>query len=132
MKKINIIYWISTILLILVMLSSALGTFFIKSQESADMLNQMGYKPYVMQFLAVAKLLGIIVLLIPGWTLLKEWVYAGFTFDLVGATFSMIAVGMGPDKWGLMPVFIIILAVSYIYFHKRLKLKSAVTTDAAV
>lgn len=166
MKKINIIYWIATVLIILFMLSSVVGTFMnnpngakvkangatmnadsVKIQDNAanmnaaaaekkdstaEMMDKMGFKPYLLQGLAVAKAVGIIVLLIPGWPRIKEWVYAGFAYDLIGATYGMIAIGMSPKDWFIMPVAIIILAVSYIYFHKRLKLKSAVTADSAV
>jgi hypothetical protein len=129
MKKINIIYWIFTGLIMALMLFSAVGSF-MPNPDGAKMMDQLGYKTYIIHFLAVAKILGIVTLLLPGFNRLKEWVYAGFTFDLVGATYSMIAVGMPATQWGMMPVFIIILAVSYIYFHKRLKAKGV--TDAAV
>lgn len=133
MKKINIIYWIATVLIILFMLSSVIGTFFHNpTKDVVDMMDKMGFKPYLLKGLAVAKAVGIVVLLIPRWPRLKEWVYAGFAYDLIGATYGMIAIGMSPKDWFIMPVAIIILFVSYIYFHKRLKLKSAVTTDAAV
>jgi len=36
----------------------------------------------------VAKLLGVVALLLPGTRVLKEWAYAGFVFDLVGALAS--------------------------------------------
>ena len=133
MKKINIIYWTATVLIILFMLSSVIGTFMgNNSKEVADMMDKMGFKPYLLKGLAVAKAVGIVVLLIPGWPRLKEWVYAGFAYDLIGATYGMIAIGMSPKDWFIMPVAIIILAVSYIYFHKRLKLKATATKDAAV
>jgi uncharacterized membrane protein YphA (DoxX/SURF4 family) len=129
MKKINIIYWICTGLIMALMLVSAVGSFF-SNPDGAKMMDQMGYKPYIIHFLAVAKILGIITLLLPGFYRLKEWVYAGFTFDLLGAVYSMIAVGLPPAKWAMIPVFIIILAISYIYFHKKLKAKGV--TESAV
>jgi hypothetical protein len=131
MKKINIIYWIATVLIMLFLLSSVIGSF-TNNPKGAAIMAQLGYKPYIIKALAIAKAVGIIVLLIPGWPRLKEWVYAGFAYDLIGATFSMIAVGMAAKNWAIMPVFIIILAVSYIYHHKRLKLKATATKDATV
>jgi len=76
--------------------------------------------------------LGIIAILVPGFPRIKEWAYAGFTFDLLGATISMIVTGFAVADWAQMFIFIAILAVSYIYFHKRLKLKATATKDAAV
>ena len=132
MKKINIIYWIATGLLLALMLFSAAGTFFIHDPKSIEKMAPLGYPAYVMQMLAVAKIFGIIAILMPGFPRIKEWAYAGFTFDLLGATISMIVTGFAVADWAPMFIFLAILAVSYIYFHKRLKLKAGVTTDSAV
>jgi len=129
MKRINIIYWIATGLLLALMLFSAIGTFMPLTPDGKEMMDAMSYKPYIMQFLAVAKILGIIAILVPGFPRIKEWAYAGFAFDLIGATYSM-ALNLPFDKWAPMPIFLIILAVSYIYYHKRLKLKSVATNGA--
>lgn len=48
----------------------------------------LGYPRYLLPFLGVAKSLGVIALLVPGFPRLKEWAYAGFTFDLLGAAWS--------------------------------------------
>lgn len=132
MKKINIIYWIATGLILALMLFSAAGTFLIHDPKTMEKMAPLGYPSYVMQMLAVAKLLGIIAILVPGFPRLKEWAYAGFTFDLLGATISMIITHFAVSDWAQMLIFIAILAVSYIYFHKRLKLKATATKDAAV
>jgi hypothetical protein len=123
MKKINIIYWISTGLILALMLFSAIGSF-IPNPEAAQKMAPMGYQPYVFHFLAVAKILGIIAILTPGFPRLKEWAYAGFAFDMIGAAYSMIVTNFAISDWGMIPVFLVILAVSYIYHHKRLKLKT--------
>jgi hypothetical protein len=132
MKKVNIIYWIFTGLLLALMLFSAAGTFLIHDPATAAKMAPLGYPAYVMQMLAVAKILGAIALLVPGFPRLKEWAYAGFTFDLLGATISMIITHFAVSNWAPMFIFLAILAVSYIYFHKRLKLKATATKDAAV
>ncbi len=129
MKKINIIYWIATGLLLALMLWSAVGSF-MDNPQGAKMMETMGYRPYVFHFLAVAKILGIIAILVPGFPILKEWAYAGFTFDMLGATYSMYASGMPVAQWASMAIFLAILAVSYIYYHKRLK--AGAVKDAAV
>lgn len=129
MKKINIIYWVSTILILLLMLWSAIGSF-MKNPDAAKMMAQMGYQAYVFHFLAVAKILGIIAILTPGFPRLKEWAYAGFTFDLIGATYSMYATGFPVINWAPMFIFLAILAVSYIYYHKRVAASGV--KDAAV
>jgi len=132
MKKINLIYWISTGLILALMLWSAIGSF-MNNPEGAKMLGDLGYKPYVIHLLAVAKILGIIAILVPGYPRLKEWAYAGLTYDLIGATYSMYSSGYTPDKWAPMFIFIAILACSYIFYHKRLEASSrAKGKDATV
>jgi hypothetical protein len=66
------------------------------------------------------KILGVIAIVIPGIPTLKEWAYAGFFFDLFGATYSQIASDGFMPQVGFMLVFFIIWGFSYAYFHKRL------------
>jgi uncharacterized membrane protein YphA (DoxX/SURF4 family) len=128
-KTINIIYWITTGLILALMLWSAVGSF-MDNPDSAKMMAPLGYKPYVFHFLAVAKILGIIAILTPGFPRLKEWAYAGFMFDLLGATYSEYATGFPIPQVAFMFVFIALLACSYIFYHKRLKLKGVAAESA--
>jgi hypothetical protein len=104
------------------MATSAIGSFF-PNPKSTAMLTQLGYQPYIIKFLSVAKILGIIALLVPGFRRLKEWAYAGFTFDLCGAIFSFIATGFPFSAWAPIVLGLIFIAFSYIYWHKKLKLQ---------
>ncbi|MFI5136274.1 MAG: DoxX family protein [Sphingobacteriales bacterium] len=131
MKKTNIIYCIATGILLALMLFSAIGSFMPPNPDGIKMMHAIGYRPYIIQFLAVAKILGIIAILAPGFPRIKEWAYAGFAFDLMGATYSM-AVNLPFNQWAPMPIFLVILAVSYIYYHKKLKLKASAAKDATV
>src|ERR1022692_3195779 len=81
----------------------------------------LGYPLYFLTFLGISKLLGVVALLIPGYPRIKEWAYAGFTFDLIGAVYSSIAVGDPASKWVFMLIFIALVAGSYIYYQKKLK-----------
>lgn len=121
-KTINIIYWISTGLILAMMLFSG-ATSFMENPEGTKMMEAIGYKLYVFQFLAVAKVLGTIAILTPGYPRLKEWAYAGFAFDLIGATYSFYASGFAFKDWVFMLVLLAVLACSYIFYHKRLELK---------
>ena len=117
-KRDAIIFWVSTGLFCAFMLSSAIPNL-LSSKEWITIFEQLGYPLYLLPFIGMAKLLGVIVLLTPGFNRLKEWAYAGFFFDLVGATYSAIYVG------GFVPQMLIMLvpfglgALSYIYHHKR-------------
>ena len=59
-------------------------------------MNHLGYPAYFASLLGAWKLLGAIVLTVPGLPRLKEWAYAGFVFDLTAAAFSHAAVGDPP------------------------------------
>lgn len=120
MKATKILYWVFTILICGLMLSSAVPEI-IGSKQGNDFMLQLGYPAYINPFLGVCKLLGIIALLVPGFPKIKEWAYAGFTFDLLGATYSIIAKGTPFSGWVFMLLFLAILAASYIYYHKKIK-----------
>src|SRR5450432_2976552 len=124
MKKINIIYWITTGLILALMLWSAIGSF-MDNPESAKMMAPLGYKPYVFHFLAVAKILGIIAILVPGYPRLKEWAYAGFMFDMLGAFYAGMAVGDPITQWLFVIIGLVFVFGSYIYYHKLQKAKLA-------
>ena len=120
MKTTKILYWVFTILLIALMLFSAVGTF-MNNPQGVEFAKHLGYPLYVFKFLSVAKILGIIAILVPGNRRLKEWAYAGFTFDLVGAVYSGLSVGDSLVVW--IPVFVGLIFVfgSYITYHKMAK-----------
>jgi hypothetical protein len=121
MKKTNILYWTFTGLFALVMLSSAIPNVLV-TEEWKTLMTNLGYPVYLIPFLGVAKLLGLVVLLVPGFPRLKEWAYAGFFFDLTGATYSVI-MKEGPQIPHIfMLLFFALFGLSYVYYHRRLEL----------
>ena len=126
MKKTKIIYWVFTIIFAGFMMFSAIPDI-LKVPSAIDLVStHLSYPPYFLVFIGIAKLLGSIALLIPGFPRIKEWAYAGLTYDLIAATFSFIAVGDPPSQWVFMLVFLILPAGSYIFYHKKLK-EAAIT-----
>lgn len=118
MKAINIFYWIFTGLLCALMLFSAVMSF--KSSPEGDaMIKHIGFTPQIMQLLAVFKILGVIALLVPGMARLKEWAYAGFTFDLIGAAYSFAVVGDPFKDWAFIVFALVLVAGSYLCWRKR-------------
>lgn len=92
-KRNKIIYWIATGWLALGMISTGLVQLF-KAHEGpagSDSILHLGYPLYLVPALGVSKILGVIIVLMPGLLLLKEWAYAGFFFLTSGAIFSHIA-----------------------------------------
>ncbi|QKJ30499.1 DoxX family protein [Mucilaginibacter mali] len=91
-KKKLIVYWIATALLSVGMLGSGIGQL-IRTKEMVDILSHLGYPVYLMTILGIWKILGVIVILMPGFKLVKEWAYAGFFFTMTGALISHLIMG---------------------------------------
>jgi hypothetical protein len=121
MKKTKILYWVFTILFALIMFSTAVPNLMM-SQDSITLIHtRLGYPEYFIMLIGVAKILGVIGILIPGFPLVREWAYAGLFFDLSAATVSGIAVdGFHPAQLGML-VFFAPGVLSYIYYHKKLR-----------
>jgi DoxX-like family len=123
MKKTNIFYWIFTGLFSALMLFSALPDITSQPVAVQGMHDGLGYPLYFIPFIGVAKLLGVIALLIPGFPRIKEWAYAGLFFDLIGATYSIIAIGQ--PGWAFMILPLALGIASYVSYQKRIALKKS-------
>lgn len=121
MKKTKISYWIFTTLFALVMLGSSIPDL-IAPKMAIDGFAQIHMPAYLIPFLSIAKILGVIVILIPGYPRLKEWAYAGLCFDLIGATYSIMAAGMPLPNWGFMIIPLGIAFGAYFFYRKKLRL----------
>ena len=126
MKKTKIFYWIFTSLFALLMLGSAIPDIF-SHPIAIEGFKQMGYPAYLVPFVGVAKLLGVIAILIPGFPRIKEWAYAGLVIDLIGATYSIMAVGEPASAWGFMALPLFLAAGSYVFYHQMQRKKSALS-----
>jgi len=107
MKKIKIFYWIATGLFAAFMAFTAIP--------------DVVMNPDAVTFIGVAKLLGVIAILVPGYPKIKEWAYAGFAFDLIGATYSQIATDGFQPAVGFMILPFALLILSYSFYHKKLR-----------
>lgn len=118
-KKTNILYWTFTILFSLLMFSSAIPDILSSPIAVKGMHQDLGYPVYFIPFIGVAKALGVIAILIPGFKTIKEWAYAGLLFDLIGATYSIAAAGApnGSPLFMLLPLLIAITA--YFFYRKK-------------
>jgi hypothetical protein len=117
MKRTKIIYWVTTIIFGGFMIFSAIPNIALQP-EAVKFITDLGYPEYFIPFIGVAKMLGSITILMPGYNRVKEWAYAGLFFDLAGAFYSLIMVN-GFDPSMLVMVIIIGIGVaSYIFTHK--------------
>ena len=121
MKKTKIIYWVFTSLFASMMASSAIPDVISDPIAVKGMHEDLGYPLYFIPFIGVMKLLGVAAILIPGFPRIREWAYAGLVFDLLGATYSIIAAGKSIENWAFMALPLALAAGSYIYYHKRKK-----------
>jgi uncharacterized membrane protein len=120
MKKTNIIYWILTGLFAFLMAGSAIPDILLDPAAVQGMHTELGYPTFFIPFIGVAKVLGVIAILIPGYPRIKEWAYAGLFFDLIGATYSILAIGK-PD-WMFMILPLAVATAAYVFYHKRRKM----------
>ena len=129
MNRLKKLYWIFTGLFIAFTVTTAVSQI-IYAKNSVEIMNVLQFPLYMLTFLGIAKIAGLMAILIPGFQKIKEWAYAGFMFDYLGATYAMVAVGGTFDKWGFMIVPIVLCGLSY-YFNillqnsKRLKLEKS-------
>jgi DoxX-like family len=117
LRKEKIIYWIGIILLVLWFGVSGFMEI-TKSPLVWDATIEMGYPPFFITTLGIAKILGVIVLLIPNklsW--LKEWVFAAFFFDVI---FAVISVNSFAGISGIVKpgIAFILILITYIMFRK--------------
>jgi hypothetical protein len=107
----KIAYWGSTAIVALALLGSL--TYLTGSEQVVSGFAKAGYPQHLRIVLGIAKPLAAIVLLLPGFALLKEWAYAGVTFALVMAFISAYSLGDGVKTWSLPLLLLVLLAVSY-------------------
>jgi DoxX-like family len=88
------VYWIATLWVVLTNLWAG-PTDILHAPPLFDDLLRLGYPPYFSTLLGVWKVLGAIVLVVPGYPLVKEWAYAGFFIDFSSAIISYAAAGDG-------------------------------------
>jgi hypothetical protein len=74
---------------------------------------------YLLYLLGVLKISGIIALWFSPYKWIKEWAYAGFTFDFIGAIIGFIATGnlVMPDII-MAPVGLILCLSTYFFWKK--------------
>src|SRR5690606_14327950 len=119
MKKNRIIFWVATTIIILWEGVMPLSTLLFARDQATMGTAPLGYPDYFAYTLIICKALGVLAISFPGVPAkLREWAYAGLTFNLIFAFISHACV----DKnlgFMLMPLVVLgVLAVSYVYGNK--------------
>ena len=126
MKYRNVIFWTSVGLMAALMLLSAIPDV-LQMAGARSVFRHLGYPPYLLFFLGTAKTLGVAVVLVPGLPRIKEWAFAGLTFDVTGALYSHLSVGDPPSAWTPAVIALTLLVGSYVAY--RLQRSRDVVTE---
>ncbi|MFC5272351.1 DoxX family protein [Adhaeribacter terreus] len=117
MKVLKITYWATTAVFSLMMAFSAFA--YVTQPEMKQGFAHLGFPDYFRVELAVAKLLGAVILLAPVATRFKEWAYAGFGIVVISAFIAHTAAG-DPLSARIGPlVALALLLTSYFTYHKK-------------
>jgi len=122
-KTTNILYWVFTIIFAGLMIYSAYGSIIVNEDAKNLISGYLKYPEYFIPFTGWAKLIGSIVILIPGLKTVKEWAYAGLFFDLIAAVYSALAVPGAVVDPAMLILLIWFAAgiLSYIFWKKKLR-----------
>jgi hypothetical protein len=109
MQKIG--FWVVTVLFLLPMAGSGIPELLgVYMEGNVATFARLGYPLYLMRILGLAKILGAVAIVSDKSVRLKEWAYAGYTFNLLGALASHLLAGDGPHA--LMPVTMLPLVLA--------------------
>ena len=105
------VYWIVTALFCVQITFTAYAQ--LRLPQVAEAFTHLGFPAYFRAELSCAKLLGVMLLLLPVPAWLKEWAYAGFAITLASALIAHFSVGDGPEAWGWAAATGVLWGVSY-------------------
>ena len=120
MKTTKIIYWISTALICMTMAYSSYSDLY--SDQVKQAFVHLGFPGYFRVELGVMKFIGIVLLLAPVPSFIKEWAYAGFAITFVSAFIAHTA--LGDPVGNCMAPLIILLFLLTSFFSLRQNVKS--------
>jgi hypothetical protein len=107
----TVAYWTTTAIAALALLGSL--SYLTGSEQVVSGFARAGYPQHLRIVLGIAKPAAAIVLLVPGFALLKEWAYAGVTFAFIMAFISAYSSGEPVQVWILPLALLALLIVSY-------------------
>jgi SNF family Na+-dependent transporter len=103
----KIIYWTLTVLFGLLMLADGLAGA-LHQAAAVEAIVHLGYPEYFLNIVGTAKVLGAIAIIQNKYKTIKEWAYAGFVFNTLGALGSRYFTG---DTGFLLFFPLILLAI---------------------
>ena len=117
MNKNKIIYWTTTGIISAMMLFSAFS--YLSNPDMKLAFEHLGFPDYFRIELAVLKILGSLALILPMVPdKIKSFAYFGFALTFVSAFIAHTASGDPISAVAAPIIFLVILAVSYIFYNK--------------
>jgi hypothetical protein len=114
-KSVKVTYWVTTLIIALFELS---GAFFINSEMAKEGTRHLMLPEWFRWEVSIGHIIGGILLIVPVSKRIKEWTYVAFGIDFISAFIAYAAVD-GLTANLLSPVvFMVLLVVSYITYHK--------------
>ena len=114
----NKIYWILTLVMFVPGTLGAFSEAFTSGPASiVKIMLTLGFPLYLMRILGVFKIFGGIAILTGKLPRMKEWAYAGFSIEFLGATAAHVITG---DRlFALFPFsFFVVLVIAYVLWHR--------------
>ena len=103
----SVIYWVFAVLTLAYLIVFGVQDL-LRAKAVVDTIRRLGYPWYFCYLLGTGKLLAAAALFYPKTRRLREWAYAGVTFELISSFASHSFVG---DPWSLRAAPIIVLAI---------------------
>lgn len=120
MKIQKAIFWSATTLFCLWMLANAKA--YLTSEEAKRLCVHFGFPGYFRVELAVAKIAGVVVLLVPDIPArVKEWAYAGFAITVISGFIAHLCSGDSSGASFSALMALAILLISYCTYHLLLR-----------
>lgn len=110
-------YWISTIIFALMAIMDGFGGI-TRQQAGIDVMQHLGYPVYFLSIVGFAKILGAAAILQTRFVTIKEWAYAGFAFNFLGAFASRAFMGDSAFETIFPVIMLGVLGVPYFFWKK--------------
>lgn len=122
-------YWVFTLIVAFELAAGGLWDL-LRIEYVRVVLTHLGYPLYLLYILGIPRIPCALVLLVPGFSRLKEWAYAGAFFDYAGAAASHLLVGDRTGEWLAPLVFSAFTITSWALRPKTRRLsRSASATE---
>lgn len=93
----KIAYWVTTVLLAVGYLIGGFADL-VQLEGFVEQTAKLGYPLLFFRILGFWKLVGAVVILLPGLPRAKEWAYAGFVINLTAASVTHVSIGDPPEE----------------------------------